>query len=266
MVGYHGFVIRINFKFTKFGTHVLGVWACAPIKLSSPFSVSSALKTFLTDTSTTLSSICQMAWYDYKYNFPVQRETTVKCFTPFLLFFGLLFVIAITLVNVMAVGYDTISFTSTSTGLNETQGMWYDKLAPWKGTHRNCTPALLKLNDCIPLRRHFLTLDMYTSSDFTFFLYQLLDYIQPVQASNTAFSPINELNYSNNPFSDCSLTTLQMVEYLEPVSPQLKSTVWISIAPSKDDNWLLGYCWMQYNLLEFPLLTNKYWNRIIGNG
>jgi hypothetical protein len=70
-----------------------------------------------------------------------------------------------------------------------------------------------------------LTADMTTSSDFTFFLYQLLDYISLETSVNTVVSPLNELNYVNNQFLDCSLSTLQMVEYLEPVPPQLKATV-----------------------------------------
>jgi hypothetical protein len=66
---------------------------------------------------------------------------------------------------------------------------------------------------------------MTTNSEFTFFLYQLLDYISLGNSADTVGSPLNELDYVNNQFLDCSLSALQMVEYLEPVSPQLKATV-----------------------------------------
>jgi hypothetical protein len=88
-------------------------------------------------------------WYDYKYSYPVQREVTVKWFTPVLFGFGLIYFIAITLVNVVAVGYDTIVYSSTD--YNGTHGLWYDKLVPSKGAnynHRQCDNGLIRLNDC----------------------------------------------------------------------------------------------------------------------
>jgi hypothetical protein len=88
-----------------------------------------------------------MVWYHYKYNYPVQTDVTVKWFTPILIVVGLLYVIGITLVNVVAVGYDTIVFTSTE--YNETHSFWFNKLSPWKGNHRRCNTTLIKLNDCI---------------------------------------------------------------------------------------------------------------------
>jgi hypothetical protein len=87
-----------------------------------------------------------MAWYHYKYSLPVQRQVTVKWLTPILIFVGLLYVIALTLINVVAVGYETIVFTSTD--YNETHSLWYDRFAPWNGNHRKCDTALIRLNDC----------------------------------------------------------------------------------------------------------------------
>lgn len=66
--------------------------------------------------------------------------------------------------------------------------------------------------------------DVSTNSDFNFFLYQLLDYIN-TGSDKSITSTINGVNYTNNPFFDCSISTLQMTEYLEPVSPDLKATV-----------------------------------------
>jgi hypothetical protein len=87
-----------------------------------------------------------MAWYHYKYTSPVQRQVTVKWLTPILIIGGLLYVLVLTLINVVAVGYETIVFTSTD--YNETHSLWYDRFAPWSGNHRQCNAALIKLNDC----------------------------------------------------------------------------------------------------------------------
>jgi len=66
--------------------------------------------------------------------------------------------------------------------------------------------------------------DVATNSEFNLFLYQLINYINTGQDSAIT-STINGINYTNNAFFDCSLSTLQMTEYLEPVSPDLKDTV-----------------------------------------
>jgi hypothetical protein len=68
------------------------------------------------------------------------------------------------------------------------------------------------------------TVDVSTNSEFNFFLYQLLNYIN-TGADKGLTSTINGVNYTNNPFFDCSISTLQMTEYLEPVPLELKSTV-----------------------------------------
>lgn len=162
-----------------------------------------------------------MAWYHYKFRYPIQREITLRWFTPILIFVGLLYVVVITLVNVVAVGYDTIVYTSTD--YNDTHNLWYDKLTPWTGNHRQCDNVAIRLNDCTLLEEGLIS-DVITSSGFAFFLYQLLNYIKPTPL-DVLGSPINELNYTNNPFFDCSLSSLQMAEYLEPVSSELKTTV-----------------------------------------
>jgi hypothetical protein len=69
-----------------------------------------------------------------------------------------------------------------------------------------------------------LTLDVSTNSDFNLFLYSLVNYIN-TGSDKAITSSINGVNYTNNPFFDCSLSTLQMTEYLEPVSTDLKDTV-----------------------------------------
>ena len=91
-----------------------------------------------------------MSWYHYKYNHPVQREFEIKWLTPILLSLGFIYVIVITLVNVVAVGYEPLVYSSTD--YNGTHGLWYDKFVPSKGrnySHRQCDNGLIRLNDCI---------------------------------------------------------------------------------------------------------------------
>jgi hypothetical protein len=90
-----------------------------------------------------------MPWYHYKYNHAVERQFEVPWLTPFIVLIGLIYVIAITLVNVVAVGYEPIVYSSTD--YNGTHGLWYDKFVPSKGrnySHRQCDNGLIRLNDC----------------------------------------------------------------------------------------------------------------------
>ena len=95
-----------------------------------------------------------MPWYHYKYGHPVERQFEVKWLTPILLFVGLIYVIIITLVNVVAVGYEPIVYSSTD--YNGTHSLWYDKFVPSKGknyNHRQCENGLIRLNDCRVFRK-----------------------------------------------------------------------------------------------------------------
>jgi hypothetical protein len=170
----------------------------------------------------------------YHFEYSISRPITTPWFAPIVFSVGLIFVIVITFVNVIAVGYDTINYNSIV--YNETHSLWYDKLVPFRGpsyNHRSCESALLKLNDYVT-----------TNSYFDFFLYQLINFIDvnPV-------ATIDGVNYTNNPFSDCSISALQMTEYSQPVSPDLKATV--TTVPLK---LTTGDRWMQHNIWKIPLL------------
>jgi hypothetical protein len=85
----------------------------------------------------------------YHFEYSISRPIRTPWFAPVIFSVGLIYVIVITLVNVIAVGYDTINYNSIV--YNETHSLWYDKLVPFRGpsyNHRSCEPALLKLNDC----------------------------------------------------------------------------------------------------------------------
>jgi hypothetical protein len=68
-----------------------------------------------------------------------------------------------------------------------------------------------------------LIIDFATNSTFNFFLYQLVNFIDP--SHKGPISAINGVNYTNNAFTDCSITYLQLTDYLYPVSEDLRATV-----------------------------------------
>ena len=85
----------------------------------------------------------------FRFEYSISRPITTPWFAPVVFSVGLIYVIVITFVNVIAVGYDTINYSSIV--YNETHSLWYDKLVPFRGSsynHRSCESALLKLNDC----------------------------------------------------------------------------------------------------------------------
>ena len=85
----------------------------------------------------------------YQFEYSISRPITAPWFAPVIFSLGLIYIIVITLLNVVAVGYDTINYSSIV--YNETHSLWYDKLVPFRGpsyNHRSCESALLKLNDC----------------------------------------------------------------------------------------------------------------------
>jgi hypothetical protein len=157
------------------------------------------------------------------FSYAISRPVTMPWFTQIMLSLGFVYVIIITLINVVSVGYDTVTYSSTD--FNGTHGLWYDKFIPNRGpdySHRSCVSALLTLNDCIS-DPALLTTDISTNSYFNFFLYQLVDFIDPTHVGAT--SEIDGVNYTNNAFHDCSISALQLTEYLHPVSPDLKAPV-----------------------------------------
>ena len=73
---------------------------------------------------------------------PLNRIASIAFIVGALLFIGL-----VTLINVVAVGYELIPITSTE--FNSSGKLWYDHLLPvsWRPTILTCQPALINLNE-----------------------------------------------------------------------------------------------------------------------
>lgn len=76
-------------------------------------------------------------------DYPTTRRFTFKYFTPVLLILATLWLVLITLVNVVAVAYETVPFTSLS--YNSSIRLWYEKFVPtfWLPPSRQCDPSLI---------------------------------------------------------------------------------------------------------------------------
>src|SRR5277367_1866214 len=65
-----------------------------------------------------------------------------------LAFFVALWAVVISLINVAAQGYETLTIITSD--FNGTNRIWFDDFIPRseRSRHRNCTPAILKLDQC----------------------------------------------------------------------------------------------------------------------
>jgi hypothetical protein len=72
-------------------------------------------------TSTTIMAL-------FKLHYPITRPFTFRYFTQIVLVLTGLWLVLITLTNIVAVAYETVPFTSTS--YNVSTEFWYEKLVP----------------------------------------------------------------------------------------------------------------------------------------
>jgi len=90
------------------------------------------------------------------FKYSISRPITQSWFTPTILILGAIYVVAITLVNVATVGYDSIAYTSTD--FNGTHNLWFDIFVPSRGSfydHRKCDATTLALNNRIFLQEFY---------------------------------------------------------------------------------------------------------------
>ena len=89
-----------------------------------------------------------MAFLEY----PVTRPISLgRWSTTLISVVATLFVTIITLVNVIAVGYELVPFSSTS--FNDTNHLWYAKFVPaeWGPESRNCESITIKIGERMEL-------------------------------------------------------------------------------------------------------------------
>jgi hypothetical protein len=70
----------------------------------------------------------------------------VPWFTLIIIRIGALYIIVVTIVNIIAIGYDSIVYVSLDS--NMAHALWYDRFIPSHPSNYKCTVAQMALNDC----------------------------------------------------------------------------------------------------------------------
>ena len=87
----------------------------------------------------------------FSLEYPVTRPFTLGWVVHTAFILGAIWLTLITLLNVVAVAYETVPFTSTS--FNDTTGqLWYEKFLPtfWLPPSRSCSGSVIPLNAGCP--------------------------------------------------------------------------------------------------------------------
>ena len=80
----------------------------------------------------------------FRCEYPVTRPFSSRYFTPSIFVVGIIWLVVITIVNIIVVGYETVPFTSMV--YNSTAKLWYERFNPfWIPPGRSCDPALIPL-------------------------------------------------------------------------------------------------------------------------
>lgn len=76
-------------------------------------------------------------------DYSTTRSFTFRCFTPVILVFSTLWLLVITIVNVVAVGYEIVPLTASD--YNASTPLWYESFIPtfWLAPSRQCDPSLI---------------------------------------------------------------------------------------------------------------------------
>jgi len=81
----------------------------------------------------------------FQFEYSITRSFRFRYFTEVVLLLGLLWLVFITLLNVVAVAYEVVPTTTTT--FNESVKLWYEKFMPtfWLPQSRNCDGSVIPL-------------------------------------------------------------------------------------------------------------------------
>jgi hypothetical protein len=122
---------------------------------------------------------------------------------------GVTWVAVVTLVNVVAIGYELVPVMSTD--FNASYSLWYETLIPrksWGPVTRTCNGSIIQLTEGIIITQEMLNIFTAVSTNVTgFFSYSLVDFID--ERSGT---PINGMLYENTVLTDCQINTFGLAQ------------------------------------------------------
>jgi len=149
------------------------------------------------------------SWFESPlFQYSITRPITLRYFNPMVLLLGVVYVIVITLVNIIEQGYDQMPVIDAN--YNSTVLRWYNGLipigAPVSPINKNCTPSIIKVSESIKFTLSELIIVLATSSQL-FAGYSFRDFTD-------SRSPIDGMIYYNTPFCNCSVESIQMTQNL----------------------------------------------------
>ena len=76
-------------------------------------------------------------------DYPTTRQFTSRYFAPVVFVSLMVWLLIITVVNIVAVAYETVPFTDLK--YNSSERLWYEKVVPtfWLPPTRQCEPSLI---------------------------------------------------------------------------------------------------------------------------
>jgi hypothetical protein len=154
----------------------------------------------------------------FNLEYPITRPFTFRYFTCIIFASAGIWFIIITLINIVAVAYETIPFMSTD--YYASSKMWYDIFVPtfWRPLSRSCDASIIPLNG-----GRILTLAQTNlkglSTNQSVFQYTLRGYLDP-----NADALVDGMQYEGNDIGNCSVQLLQISQFLwAPVNDQVNS-------------------------------------------
>src|SRR5438552_2277100 len=94
-----------------------------------------------------------MGW---SFSYPVTRAFTIRYFTVTFLCLALLWLVAITIINLIVVGYENVPLIGDFSSFNNSPAVWYQKLIPTTYAlqkSRTCNGSVIPLNSSGSLLR-----------------------------------------------------------------------------------------------------------------
>jgi hypothetical protein len=125
----------------------------------------------------------------------------------------------ITIINIVAVGYDTISILSPSFNSSPTGSLWYERFAPtvfpfpksW-----TCTPSTIQIGQGSRPYSIKLIIGLVTTTG-------LFDYTFTGFVDQTSNSTLGGMQYSNTAFRDCAVQGLYLNQDLDGLTSQARN-------------------------------------------
>lgn len=148
-------------------------------------------------------------WLGYSwFAYPVTRPITLRHFNVAILVLGVFYVVYVTLISVVAVGYEPSTFLTAN--FNDSAPLWYNNI-PIVGLGNagttTCNHSTIAVNDgTLQVFKLIQALDTTTRYYTGYTLQSFLD--------TSSEAEINGLTYSNNPISNCTVATMQMTQSL----------------------------------------------------